>query len=156
MFKKRLFFLILIYTTVSLMSCSNSPRHIIGTVLEYGEPSHLIGTVLEYDGGETYYSSIELGKDTFTFKGFKSDNFISRGTWKYSQKNNSIILTFLDNKEYWKKILATQSEGQFRGILMSDPNNCTVELQILSDKELEPDSGEYINFFNWVFVLKKD
>jgi hypothetical protein len=91
---------------------------------------------------------IFLPDGTFTFTGWESPKFKSWGTWQAGR--DSVKLTFLDNKEYWKKTFSFPSgkmKEWFPNIRSFDPKTLTVEFEIKRH-----DRYHFINFLGWIFI----
>lgn len=91
----------------SFIKISQSSNQACTNILE----EDLIGTSLYYyESLSALNAQLELKSDNkVLFRGWKSKEFISKGTWLYNQNQQSITLTFTDETEFWKRILSKES-----------------------------------------------
>jgi hypothetical protein len=107
----------------------------------------MMGTWI-YSPTEAYEGRLIFQPDgTFSFAGWESPKFKSRGTWQAGR--DSVKLTFLDNQEYWKKTGKTKE--RYPNIRSFAPKTLTVEFEI--ERHVSPTLRyHFINFLGWNFI----
>jgi hypothetical protein len=114
----------------------------------------MMGTWI-YSPTEAYEGRLIFQPDgTFSFAGWESPKFKSRGTWQAGR--DSVKLTFLDNQEYWKKTFAVsfpsgKTKERYPNIRSFAPKTLTVEFEI--ERHVSPTLRyHFINFLGWNFI----
>jgi hypothetical protein len=102
--------------------------------------ANLISGEWSFHGGEAYPGKFYLARNgTFTFKGFKSINFKSKGVWTFNSKSQTITLKFTSDNNFWK-LYTKESGGVF---------------SIINDTEIDKVDGNKCRFMivfdKWYF-----
>ncbi|MBI4976910.1 MAG: hypothetical protein HZC28_05475 [Spirochaetes bacterium] len=88
---------------------------------------------------------------TFLLHGWLSNGFRSSGSWRFDDVHGMLLLTFVDNRDFWSWQFRPSSNrfGAASGIVKLDPRSCSLMLQV---KRTWRTSNLYVNFLGWNFI----